>query len=325
MREDSRTCLLLTGATGFLGKALARRLTADTRFHVLASVRRESAELVPGVQPVLVGDLKADTDWSAALSDVDVVIHAAARVHVMNDASSNPLTEFRKVNFDGTMALAKQAVKNGVKRFIFISSIKVNGEETVSGKPYTADDAPNPVDPYGVSKAETEKALLDLASSSGMQVVVVRPVLVYGPGVKANFLSLMKWLNRGVPLPLGRIENKRSLVALDNLVDLIYICIDHPAAVNQIFLVSDGDDLSTSELLQRVGKALGHPARLLPAPVGLINLLFRMIGKRSVSQRLLGSLQVDISKTRDRLNWEPPVSVEDALSVTAQDFLQQSS
>lgn len=325
MRQSDGTRLLLTGATGFLGKAVARRLTTDARFQVIASLRRESTNLIPGIKSVFVGDMDADTDWSAALSDVEVVIHSAARVHIMDDVARNPLLEFRKVNFEGTMALANQAVENGVKRFIFISSIKVNGEETLPGKPYSADDDPKPVDPYGISKAETEQALLNLASTSGMQVVIIRPVLVYGPGVKANFLSLMKWLNRGVPLPLGGIKNKRSLVALDNLVDLIYTCIDHPAAINQVFLVSDGDDLSTSELLQRVGEALGHPARLFPAPIVLIDLVARMVGKRSISQRLFGSLQVDISKTRDLLDWEPPVSVEDAISETAQDFLRQSS
>ena len=313
--------ILITGATGFLGTALVRRLVDDVRYSPVATARRKTSNLVSGLQPIIVGNLEASTDWSSALSDVEVVIHTAARVHVMNDSANNPLTEYRKVNFEGTLNLARQAVQAGVKRFIFISSIKVNGEETMPGKPFTADDAPNPVDPYGVSKAETEQALLELAASTGLEVVIIRPVLVYGPGVKANFRSLMNWLNKGIPLPLGLIRNKRSLVALDNLVDLIITCIDHPGAVNHIFLVSDGDDLSTTELLQRVGAALNRPARLLPVPVWIISLAATLIGKRDVSQRLLGSLQVDISKTQDLLGWVPPVSVEESLQKTAQSFL----
>jgi UDP-glucose 4-epimerase len=227
------------------------------------------------------------------------------------------------VNLEGTIALARQAVKFGVKRFIFISSIKVNGEETIIGKPFTADDEPAPRDPYGVSKAEAEQALLGLAATTGMEVVIIRPVLVYGPGVKANFRMLMKWLSKGIPLPLGLVRNKRSLVALDNLVDLIITCIDHPAAANQVFLVSDGEDLSTTELLQRVGKALGKSARLIPVPACLINIAAMLIGKREVSKRLLGSLQVDISKTCKLLDWAPPVSVDEALKRTTQSFLQE--
>jgi len=241
----------------------------------------------------------------------------------MNDSAIDPLTEYRNVNYEGTLNLARQAVHVGVKRFIFISSIKVNGEETILGKPFTADDVPNPVDPYGVSKAETEQALLELAASTELEVVIIRPVLVYGPGVKANFRSLIKWVSKGVPLPLGFIRNKRSLVALDNLVDLTVTCIDHPNAVNQIFLVSDGEDLSTTELLQRVCSALNRPTRLLPVPVWIISFAATLIGKRDVAQRLLGSLQVDISKTQDVLGWSPPVSVDNALQKTAQCFLMK--
>ena len=323
MNRDSHTRLLLTGSTGFLGTALARRLVDDARYHLVAAVRRKDANVVSGSISMLVRDLQANTDWTSALSDVDVVIHTAARVHVMNDSAHDPLTEFRKINLEGTLNLAHQAEQMGVKRFIFISSIKVNGEETKFGKPFTADDAPDPVDPYGISKAETEQALLKLAASTGLEVVIIRPVLVYGLGVKANFLSMMQWLNKGLPLPLGGVHNKRSLVALDNLVDLIITSIDHPAAANQIFLASDGEDLSTTELLQRVGDALGRPAKLVSVPVGVINIVARLLGKRAVSQRLLGSLQVDITKTRELLNWQPPVGVDEALQKTAQAFLQQ--
>lgn len=241
----------------------------------------------------------------------------------MNDRAAEPLAEFREVNVAGTLNLARQAVSSGVKRFIFISSIKVNGEGTSLGEPYTADTSPAPTDPYGISKLEAEQALLALAAETGMEVVIIRPVLVYGPGVKANFLNMMRWLSKGVPLPLGAIHNKRSLVALDNLVDLIVTCIEHPSAVNQVFLVSDGEDLSTSELLRRMGRALGKPARLIPIPAGVLEMGARMVGKKTIAQRLCGSLQVDISKTRELLNWSPPMSVDCALARTARYFIEQ--
>ncbi len=238
----------------------------------------------------------------------------------MDDQAKDPLAEFRAVNVAGTLNLARQAVSAGVKRFVFISSIKVNGEGTASGKPYTADDTPMPVDPYGISKLEAEQGLQALSQETGMEVVIIRPVLVYGPGVKANFRSMMSWLRKGIPLPLGATGNKRSLVAVDNLVDLIATCIDHPAAANQTFLVSDGEDLSTTQLLQRMGKALGRPARLLPVPASLLQAGAAMLGKRAIAQRLCGSLQVDIGKTRELLGWAPPVSVDDALRKTARAF-----
>ena len=256
------------------------------------------------------------------MAGVQIVIHAAARVHVMSESSADPLAEFRKVNVDGTLNLARQAVAAGVRRFIFVSSIKVNGEGTEPGKPYKADDAPAPVDPYGISKLEAEHGLLALAAETGMEVVIIRPVLVYGPGVKANFRSMMNWLNKGIPLPLGSIRNKRSLVALDNLVDLIVTCIEHPAAANQVFLVSDGEDLSTTELLRRMGAALGKPARLLPLPGAWLNGAACLLGKGAIAQRLCGSLQVDIEKTRRLLGWTPPVTVDEALRKTARHFLE---
>ncbi|NWA04473.1 UDP-glucose 4-epimerase family protein [Pseudomonas gingeri] len=315
--------IFLTGGTGFVGGAVLRRLSSDTRssYRLMVGVRRPGAQFPEGVVPVVGG---RDDIFSAGsyLSEIDVVIHAAARVHVMNETAGDVLEAFRQVNTEATLALARKAAQAGVKRFVFISSIKVNGEGTLPGRPYRADDLPSPTDPYGISKLEAERGLQALSAETGMEVVIIRPVLVYGPGVKANFRGMMNWLRRGVPLPFGAINNQRSLVALDNLVDLIVACIDHPAAANQVFLVSDGEDLSTTQLLIRMGHALGRPARLLPAPMCFLSILFRLLGKKATAQRLLGSLQVDIDKTRTLLNWVPPVNVEDALSATAKDYLE---
>jgi nucleoside-diphosphate-sugar epimerase len=260
-----------------------------------------------------VGNFTGDTDWSTALTNQQVVIHAAARAHIMKDEVADPLAEYRRVNVDGTLNLARQAAAAGVKRFIFISSIKVNGEQTPLGQPFTADDTPAPEDAYGMSKWEAEQGLQQLASETGMEVVIIRPPLVYGPGVKGNFASMTKLVAKGLPLPLGAIHNQRSLVALDNLVDLIITCIDHPAAANQVFLAGDGQDLSTTELLRAVARAMGKPSRLIPVPSSLLMLGATLLGKKAVAQRLLGSLQVDIAKARNLLGWEPPVSVEEGL------------
>ncbi len=315
--------ILLTGATGFIGRGLLERVSTEVSLEPVAVVRNSAARLSKHVATFRVAELEADTDWQSALERVDVVIHCAARVHVMHDTSFDPLAEFRQINVNGTLNLARQAASAGVRRFIFISSIKVNGEGTELGKPYFSDCHPAPLDPYGVSKMEAEQTLFVLASETGMEVVIIRPVLVYGPGVKANFRSMMNWLNKGVPLPLGAIHNKRSLVALDNLVDLIVTCIDHPNAANKTFLVSDGEDLSTTELLRRMGQALGKPARLLPVPASLLRAGAAMLGRGAVAQRLCGSLQVDISKTRELLGWTPPVSVDEALRRTAEHYLAE--
>ena len=241
------------------------------------------------------------------------MVHLAARVHVMNHTVASSLAEFRKSNVEATLALATQAAKAGVKRFIFISSIKVNGEHTQPGHPFRADDQPAPQDPYGISKMEAEVGLRAIAQQTGMEVVIIRPPLVYGPGVKANFASMVKWLQRGVPLPLGAIHNRRSLVALDNLVDLIITCIQHPAAANQTLMVSDGEDVSTTELLQRMAKALGKPARLVPVPQRLLEWGAAFVGKQDMARRLFSSLQVDLEPTRQLLGWKPPVSLEQGL------------
>ena len=306
---------LVTGANGFLGKFLCTALR-QTGHVVFAAMRTVDVQKNVSKQ-VVVGLINGDTDWSAGLNGVDAVIHLAARVHVMNDTASDPLTEFRKVNVDGTLNLAMQAAQAGVRRFIFISSIKVNGEATQVGKPFTADDIANPQDPYAVSKLEAEQGLLNIAQETGMEVVIIRSPLVYGAGVKANFLSMMRAVKRGVPLPLGAIDNRRSLVYVENLVSLILKCIEHPAAANQVFLAADGEDLSTTALLLACAKALGVKARLLPVPQKLIELSAALIGKRNVAQRLCGNLQIDISKTRSLLGWEPLFSVADGLKKTA--------
>lgn len=306
--------VLLTGATGFVGRAVLSRLVAADDLQPVAAIRGHASPDYPqDIAIVHTPGLESDTDWSQALDQVEVVIHSAARVHVMNDTESDPLEAFRKVNVEGTLSLARQAASLGVRRFVFVSSIKVNGEGTPLNEPYLADAVPAPVDPYGISKMEAERGLRKIATDSGMEVVIIRPVLVYGPGVKANFLNMMRWLDKGVPLPFGAIHNRRSLVALDNLADLIVICTRHPAAANQTFLVSDGEDLSTTQLLVRMGKALGKPARLLPVPSVLLERGAQILGKQALSQRLCGSLQVDISKTRELLGWNPPVSVDEAL------------
>lgn len=313
--------ILVTGGLGFVGSAVCAKLRPLTSVRVTS--RRPPTDGIPVGVEFSFASLSVDTDWSAALRNVRAVIHCAARVHVMDDVAVDPQSEFRSVNVDATLRLAEQAVNAGVERFIFISSIKVNGESTVPGRPFTAQQAPSPIDPYGISKWEAEQQLRKLSAETGMEVVIIRPVLVYGPGVKANFLNMMKWLYKGVPLPLGAIHNKRSLLALDNLVDLIVTCIDHPRAANQTFLVSDGEDLSTTELLQRMSKALGKRPRLLPVPAWMLETAAKVVGKQSIAQRLCGSLQVDISYTRERLGWTPPVSVDTALRKTAQHFLEQ--
>lgn len=312
---------LVTGGSGFLGQALINQLVRLPGCTVVAPMRNLSARLAAGARSFALNNLDGANDWQVTLTDVDVVIHAAARVHVMNEVAVDPLAAFREVNVEATLNLARQAAEYGVKRFIFISSIKVNGEGTEAGAVYRADDTPAPIGPYAISKLEAEQGLMSLAANTGMEVVVIRPVLVYGPGVKANFLSMMRWLYRGVPLPFGAVNNLRSLVAIDNLVDLIVTCSDHPAAANQVFLASDGEDVSTTQLLRKLANALGKPARLLPIPSRIMSGVAAMIGKRAMADRIFGSLQVDISKNRKLLGWEPPVTLDKALGLTAQHFL----
>lgn len=300
--------LLVTGATGFVGTALVDALRTNAAFELTCAVRIPSS-LATSAPQIVVGNMSGETNWRHAVTGMHTVVHLAARVHVMRESTSNPLAEFRRVNVDATLALARQAAEQGVRRLVYLSSIKVNGESGV----FTERDTPAPTDPYGISKNEAEMGLRTLAGETGLEVVIIRPPLVYGPGVKANFRSLLRLVSRGVPLPLGAVHNKRSFVAVQNLSHFILHCAAHAEAANQTFLVSDGHDLSTTELVQRMGRAAGRPARLIPVPAWLMTTAATVLGKGAVTQRLLGSLQLDISKARELLHWAPPLGVDEAL------------
>lgn len=314
--------ILVTGSSGFVGAAIIKCL-ADSAHEVRASSRHKSLNLPDNVDFFNSGDLGTVIDWRPALNQVDVVIHTAARVHIMNDDISESLTEFRRINTLATLNLARQASQAGIKRFIYISSVKVNGEMTESNKPFTPDDQFVPDDPYGLSKYEAEQGLLALSKETGMEVVIIRPPLVYGPGVRANFASMLKWVDRGVPLPFGAINNQRSLVGLDNLVSFIIHCIDHPEAANEVFLISDGEDLSTTELLRKVAKSFGKQARLIPVAVSWMTFAAKLVGKEAVANRLFGSLQLDISKATNLLGWKPVITMEQQLQKTAETYLNK--
>ena len=314
--------VLVTGASGFVGHFLCDLLLAQG-FNVCGTLLKlgNHSLLVSGVEPVTIKPLSADTEWNHALAGVDSIIHLAARVHIMDDSSADPLTEFRRVNVEGTAQLAREAAKAGVKRLVFISSIKVNGEE--SAIPYTQDSPPNPTDPYGISKWEAEQALRKIEAETGLEIVIVRPPLVYGPGVKANFFKMIKIISRGVPLPLASITNKRSLIYVGNLVEALATCASHPSAAGKTYLLSDGEDVSTPELIRRTAKALGVPARLLPFPLPLMRLAGKLTGKSGAVNRLTGSLTVDSSRMRQELGWTPPFTMEQGLEKTAKWFKEQ--
>ncbi len=309
--------VLITGASGFIGQALAAELKNKEGYRIVTASRKSTGSQ-EGIEHRK-HDL-LDLAVIPALEDIDVVVHTAARVHVMDDLALDKLAAYREANVIGTVALANAAANGGVKRFIFLSSIKVNGEETAPGRAFNAFDIPDPKDEYGISKLEAEVALRDIEKRTGMQVVVIRPPLVYGPGVKANFREMMKWLTKGIPLPLGAINNQRSLLAIANLIDLLVVCCVHPNAGGETFLASDGRDISTSELLRNMGRLLGRQCILVPVPASLLTLTCVMIGKSAIANRLCNSLRLDIDHTCIRLNWCPPVSLEEGLSIAATAF-----
>lgn len=310
--KPNQNRIIVTGGSGFVGRTLCAELelrSGEVSRIVRALLPPNSA--LPGL--VHVNRIDAATNWQMALYEAKTVIHLAARVHVMQDTTADPIAAFRAVNVGGTLNLARQAAQAGVKRFVFVSTAKVNGESTQPDRPFTEADIPNPQDAYSLSKYEAEQGLRQISADTGMEVVIIRPPLVYGPGVKANFATLMQAVRQGRPLALGSVNNRRSLVALDNLVDFILVCMTHPQAANQTFLVSDGNDLSTSELVRGLARAAGVSPRLLPVPVWALQAGAMLLGKEDEVQRLCGSLQVDISKARHVLGWRPPVVVEEGL------------
>lgn len=315
--------ILVTGATGFIGGALVEYL-ADRGIPFVAAVRSSNCSpLAPRVKLIQTGEILPDTEWSQALLGVNVVIHLAAVTSAPNEKSIDSLSHLRRVNTASALNLAQQAAFSGVGRFIFLSSIKVNGEFTPEGQPFRAGETNIPKDPYGLSKYEAEQGLHEIAKQTGMELVVIRPPIVYGPNVKGNFLQMMSWVSKGVPLPLGAIHSQRSLVALDNLIDLISVCVEHPAAAGETFLVSDDEDVTTTQLLKKMGKALGKPARLVAIPQGVLEVFLSTLGKQAITQRLCTSLQVDISKTKSLLGWQPFVSMDEAMDKTAKAWLKQ--
>jgi len=307
--------VVVTGASGFVGSSLSTSLAA-AGFRVRAAVRAGTPAERPGcsgVERAILGDISASTGWLSVLTNVDCVLHCAARAHVMHETAGEALAAYRAVNVDGSRRLAEQAAAAGVRRLVYLSSIKVNGEQTLLGAPFLFSDAPAPEDAYGISKWEAEQALWEISAKTGLEVVVVRPPLVYGPAAKGNLARLLKLVRLGLPLPFGALQNKRSLIGLDNLVDLLIRCIDHPAAAGQTFLVSDGEDLSTPDLIRYMAAAMNRSPRLFPVPVSLLRLAGSALGKRAEIHRLVGSLQIDSSHTRRVLGWTPPVSVQEGI------------
>ncbi len=314
----------VVGANGFIGSALTHKL-CEKGYDVKGIVRSKERTLNPNnhLEIIAVGEINGDTNWNDALKGIDVVIHLAARVHKLNDASVNPLAEYRRVNTEGTQRLAEVSAEAGVKRLIFISTIKVNGERT-TGDAFAENHLAHPQDPYAISKWEAEQVLHRVAKYTGLEVVIIRPPLVYGPGVKANFLSLFKIVDRGIPLPLASIKNRRSFIYLGNLVDAIVTCATHAEAAGQTYLVSDGEDVSTPELIRRVADALGKTAQLFPFPPALMKLAGKLTGKSDAVERLVSSLTIDSSKIRHELNWTPPYTMDQGLKETAEWFKTMS-
>ena len=304
--------VLVTGGSGFIGTYLCEYLRSHD-YQVRKAVRKPEAECA--FDQVAVGDIDGKTNWKAALHGCDYVVHLAARVHIMNDTTKDPLYSFRQTNTQGTRNLAEQAVNVGVKRIVYLSSIKVNGEETLT-RPFAADDMPNPMDPYAISKHEAEMALIAACEPFTTEYSIIRPPLVYGPGVKGNFRRLIRLIQRGIPLPFGSIRNSRSMVSLRNLCNLIELCLSMPAAANQVFLVSDKKDWSTPELLRSISANLGNKLHIFPFPPGLLHILGILTGQSNTIRRLTGSLRLDVSKTSNLLGWEPIESPKDGIEST---------
>ncbi|MBY0579478.1 MAG: SDR family oxidoreductase [Burkholderiales bacterium] len=306
--------ILVTGANGFVGEVLCRKLV-ERGFEAKGAVRSEDIPLAPGVEKIVAGSIDSSTDWSSALKGIDCVIHLAARVHVMKEESPDPLAEFRHVNTEGTRRLALAVAEHGVKRLVYVSSIKVNGEAT-KGEPFSEQGAPNPQDPYALSKWEAEQSLLEISRETGLEIVILRPPLVYGPGVGGNFIRMLEWLKKGIPLPLGSVKNRRSMIHVENLADALILCSTHPDAKNETFLVSDSECISTPDLIRMLSEKMGREARIFPFPVPLLHVLGRLTGKSAEIERLTGSLEIDSSKIRQKLGWKPPHSILDGLKDT---------
>lgn len=311
--------VLVTGVSGFVGRCLAGTLV-ERGDKVRGVTRCVPRFPLPGVDYARIDLINADTTWQGNLAEVEAVVHCAARVHVMDDVATDPLVSFRAVNLNGTLALARQAAEAGAQRFVFLSSIKVNGEGRQL--PYIETDPVAPNDAYAISKWEAETGLWQIAQETGLEVVILRPPLVYGPGVGANFRRLMHTVESGWPLPLGEINNRRSLLYLGNLVDAIRLCLDHPAAVGRTYLLSDGEDVSSPELVRRLATALGRRARLFPVPELWLRFAGRLTARSTVVDRLLGSLAVDSSLIRRELGWIPPYSLDAGLAETARHYVQ---
>ena len=320
--------VLVTGANGFVGKTLCRRLLqggyAPRAGLQSRALWPELQAATPGLSEfAVIGDLGANPNLNGALENVAMVMHLAARVHIMSDDPVDPWKEYRRVNVEGTEALARAAAEQGVRRMVFVSTAKVNGESTF-GKPFTERDPPDPQDPYAISKWEAEEALWSVATKTGLEIVIVRPPLVYGPGVRANFLRLMRLVERGVPLPLPHTKNRRSLIGVENLADFLARCVSHPGAANETFLVSDGEDVSTRELIARLARALGRSARFLPVPELAVRLAAGLVGKKAAANRLFGSLAINSDTAREKLAWKPPVTLDSGLAATARWYLESS-
>jgi nucleoside-diphosphate-sugar epimerase len=314
--------ILITGSNGFVGQNLCKKLISK-KYLIRKIIRSSLKKKEEHSEVCNVGEINKDTNWSIALKNIDCVIHCAARVHSINEDKADSLDLYRKINVDGTRNLAEQSVKAGVKRIIFLSSIKVNGEETKFSSPFKYDDVPKPESSYAISKWEAEQALEAISKKYGIEIVIIRPPLIYGPNVKGNFLRLINLANHQIPFPISKVNNLRSFVSLNNLVDLICCCINHPSAPGKVFLVSDGMDISTLELIKKIGYALGKPQRLIPIPLFILRFLGKIIGKSSEVERLLGDCQVDCKNTCEVLNWKPYMKIDDGILESVKHYLSQ--